>query len=342
MEKVSVRQPGWVLEYEGKDITKEVTPYILSITYSDVLEGEADNLDISLEDRDRQWKNGWWPQKGDRVRLAIGYEGEALVNCGVFQVDEVGLNGPPDVVNLKALSAGIKESLRTANTTAFENKTLKRIAEDIAAKHGLDLTGEVSEEKAKRRPKRVTQRKETDLEFLRRLGKAEGVIFSIKDEQLVWHDMELLDASKATATINRNGETLSYRFRTKTSHVYKSCQVRYHDPVAKKTITYTHQAEGIKTGDTLKIHDRCESKADAIIKAKAALRNKNGAQVEGTFSLPGSPLLVAGGNVEVVGFGVLDGIYQIIKARHAMSRGGGYKTDIDVHTTTANNKSLEQ
>lgn len=341
MEEVSVKQPGWVLEYEGKDVTTDVSPYMLDITYTDVLEGEADNLDISLEDRDHQWKNGWWPQRSDKVRLAIGYEGEALVNCGVFQVDEVELNGPPDAVKLRALSAGVKEALRTLSTVAYEKKTLKQIAKEIAGKHGLTLTGNVSEEKAKRRPQRITQRNEHDLAFLRRLGKAEGVIFTVKDEQLVWHDLFLLDAAEAISRINRP-DTSSYRFRVKTDQVYKACEVRYHDPKTKKTITYTHQAEGVKTGDTLKIYDRCESKADAIIKAKAALRNRNGAQVEGTISLPGAPLLAAGTNVEIVGFGVLDGIYQIIKARHTMSRGGGYKTDIDIHTTTTNSKSLEQ
>lgn len=342
MEEVKVKQPGWVLEYEGKDITKDVSPYILNITYSDVLKGEADHLDIRLEDRNHQWKNGWWPQKGDNVRLAIGYKNESLVNCGVFQVDEVELSGAPDTVNLRALSAGVKEALRTRNTAAYENKTLQEIAEEIAGKHGLTLTGEVSEEKAKRRPRRITQRNEHDLTFLRRLGESEGVIFTVKDEQLVWHDISLLDTAGIMMTINRLLDTSSYRFRSKTDLVYKACEVRYHDPQTKKVITHTQQADGVTTGDVLKLYDRCESKADAIVKAKAALRNKNGAQVEGSISLPGTPLLAAGGNVALVGFGVLDGIYQIIKARHTMSRGSGYKTDIDIHTTTANNKSLEQ
>ncbi len=340
MEKVIVRQPGWVLEYEGKDITKDVSPYILNITYSDILKGEADNLDISLEDRNHQWKNGWWPQKGDKVRLAIGYKTEALVNCGVFQVDEVELSGPPDTVNLRALSAGVKEALRTQNTAAYENKTLQEIAEEIAGKHGLTLTGKVSEEKAKRRPKRITQRNERDLTFLRRLGEAEGVIFTVKDEQLVWHDIFLLDIAGIMMTIKRLS-TSSYWFRSKTDLIYKACEVQYHDPQTKKVITHIQQAEGVTTGDTLKLYDRCESKADAIVKAKAALRNRNGSQVEGSVSMPGIPHLAAGGNIVMVGFGVLDGTYQVVKARHSMTRGGGYTTDIDIQTTTANNKNLQ-
>ncbi|WP_294348502.1 contractile injection system protein, VgrG/Pvc8 family [Prosthecochloris sp.] len=341
MEEIKVRQPGWILEYEGKDITKDVSPYILNITYSDVLKGEADHLDIRLEDRNHQWKNGWWPQKGDNVRLAIGYNDEALVNCGVFQVDEVELSGPPDTVNLRALSAGVKEALRTENTAAYENKTLQEIAEEIAGKHGLTLIGDVSEEKAKRRPRRITQRNEHDLTFLRRLGESEGVIFTVKDEQLVWHDMSLLDSKEIMMTINRMLDTSSYRFRSKTDLIYKACEVWYHDPQTKKVITHIQQAEGVTTGDTLKLYDRCESKADAIVKAKAALRNRNGSQIEGTVSMPGAPRLAAGGNVVMVGFGVLDGTYQVVKARHSMTRGGGYTTDIDIQTTTANNKNLQ-
>lgn len=337
---VAVRQPKFVLEYEGKDISKDVSPYILQITYTDALQGESDDLEINLEDRDSRWKNGWWPQKGDAVRLSIGYVEEALVNCGAFQVDEVELNGPPDTVSLRALSAGVNESLRTKNTVAYENKSLGDIAAGIAKKHGLKLVGTISAEKKKRKPRRITQRDETDLEFLKRLGAQEGVVFTIKDKQLVWHDQDELDGAKVVTIIDRT-DMMRFAFRTKTDQVYKACQVSYHDPKTKKIITHTETAKGVTTGDTLKLNERCESKADAIVKAKAALRGKNGKQVEGTVTLPGAPRLAAGANVDITGLGVLDGTYQIVKARHSMTRDGGYTTEIDLSTSTAENKSLK-
>ena len=340
METVKVKQPRWILEYEGKDISKDVSPYILQITYTDVLQGEADSLEINLEDRDHRWKNGWFPQKGDKVKLLIGYEGEPLINCGLFHVDEVELNGPPDTVSLRALSAGVNESLRTRNTVAYENKTLAEIAAEIAKKHLLELIGTISDEKRRRRPRRITQRDEHDLSFLRRLGESEGVIFTVKDQRLVWHDQETLDAAGTVTTLSRS-DLIRYTFRAKTDQVYKACIVSYHDPKKKTVVTHTEKADGITTGDTLKLHERCESKADAIIKARAALRNSNGRQIEGAATLPGAPRLAAGSNVNVAGLGVLDGVYQVIKARHSLTRSGGYTTELDLSTSTAHNKSLK-
>lgn len=339
MEAVKVQKPLWILEYAGKDISADIAPYILDITYTDALQGESDDIEINLTDADHRWKNGWFPQRGDEVILSIGYEGEPLIKCGTFQVDEVELNGPPDTVSLRALSAGVNESLRTKNTAAYENKSLGEIASDIAKKHSLELVGEVAEEKKKRRPRRITQRQETDLEFLKRIGAAEGVIFTIKDKQLVWHDRDTLDAADSITVIKRTDMT-RFTFRAKTDQVYKACQVSYHDPKTKKLITHTEQAEGGTTGDTLKLNERCESKDDAVLKAKAALRGTNGRQVEGTVFLPGNPRLAAGGNIEVSGLGVLDGPYQIQKARHSMTRSGGYVTEIELSTSTAHNKSL--
>ncbi|NTU68922.1 MAG: Cro/Cl family transcriptional regulator [Chlorobiaceae bacterium] len=340
MEAVKVRKPRWVLEYSGKDISANIAPYILDITYNDVLQGESDDVEINLTDADHRWKNGWFPQKGDEIVLSIGYEGAALVKCGTYQVDEVEINGPPDTVSLRALSAGVTESLRTKNTVAYENKTLGEIASGIAKKHGLTLIGIISEAKRLRRPRRITQRTETDLEFLKRLGEIEGVIFTIKDKQLVWHDQDELDAANAITVINRT-DMIRYTFRAKTDEVYKACQVSYHDPKTKKLVTHTEKATGVTTGDTLKLTERCEGKTDAILKAKAALRDRNGRQVEGAVTVSGAPRLAAGGNVDIKGIGVLDGSYQIQKARHMMTRSGGYTTEVELSTNSAHNKSLK-
>lgn len=336
----TVPVPRWILEYDGKDIGANISPYILDITYTDVLQGEPDDLEINLTDKDHRWKNGWWPQRGDVVRLLIGYEGQPLTSCGSFQVDEVELNGPPDTVSLRALSAGVMESLRTRNTVAYENKTFGEIAEAVALKHGLALVGTIADEKRTRRSRRITQRDEHDLAFLRRLGENEGVIFTIKDKRLVWHDQDVLDEAGAITVIKRT-DMIRFAFRAKTANVYNACQVSYHDPKTKRLITHTEKAKGVTTGDTLKLNERCESKADAIVKARAALRGKNGRQVEGTVMVTGAPRLAAGGNVVIEGLGVLDGSYQITKARHSMTRSGGYTTEIDLSTSSAHNKSLQ-
>lgn len=340
MADVIVPQPQFKLTYDQKDITTELAPYILQIAYTDVLKGESDELEVNIEDRDSRWKNGWFPGKGDKLALQIGYAGEATSNIGGFEIDEIEFNGAPDTISIRALAAGVKEALRTDNTVAYEDMTLEEIATAIAKKHGYKLTGKVATTKRTRRAKRITQQKEKDLAFLQRLGEAEGVIFTVKDGQLVWHDRDELDTAK-TITIIKRTDMEHFTFRAKTANTYKACEVSYHDPKTKKLITKSYAAPGVISGDVLKLNQRCETEDEAIIKAAAALRNSNGKQVEGSITVYGNPKLRAGCNVEVQGLGLLDGSYQILKARHSMERGRGYTTEIDLSTSTAQNKNLK-
>ena len=41
--------------FDGVDITKSIKPYLLSITYTDNEEGEADDLQIKIQDREGDW-----------------------------------------------------------------------------------------------------------------------------------------------------------------------------------------------------------------------------------------------------------------------------------------------
>jgi len=327
----AVCQPKWEIQYDGKDITAQIAPYVLQVTYTDNLAGQSDELEINLDDRDHRWKNAWAPGKGDKISLKIGYEGEGLLPCGEFQIDEIEYNGPPDTISIRCLAAGINQSLRTKKSKAYEGMTLKKIAEQIAAAHGLTLVGSVPEI----RTERITQNQEKDLAFLKRLAEGYGYVFSVRGSQLIWHEQAQLDQANAVVAIKRIGLTGSYTLRTKTNQVYRGCQVSYHDPVKKKLITHTFPAAGITNGDVLKLIERCENKQQAEAKAKAALRNSNGRQVEGNLPLQGDQRLVAGVNITLSGWGVLDGGYQVLKSRHIMERGTGYRTEIEVSTTSA-------
>ena len=44
------RIPAFDLSYNGRAITRDIAPYVISASYTDNLTGEADSLDIELED----------------------------------------------------------------------------------------------------------------------------------------------------------------------------------------------------------------------------------------------------------------------------------------------------
>lgn len=323
MEKV--RRPVFFIEYEQKDITTYITPFVLSVTYTDHEHGKSDEIEIQLEDREHLWKSSWYPAKGDLITLKIGYEGEKLLPCGSFEIDEIELSAPPDIVSLKGLGTNIKKALRQENTRAYENKTLRQIAEEIAKKHGFELVGEIKDIKVKR----ITQKQERDLAFLKRIAEDYGYVFKIADNKLVFYEIETLESAGVVFVIDRK-DMISYDLRDKTHELYKACTVSYHDPKSKKLITHTVQAEGVVKGDILKLTERCENKEQAIAKAKAALAKKNSFQQEGRIVVIGNPKLVAGSNIEVTGLYTLNGKYHIVSSKHTIDRTAGYKTELEV------------
>lgn len=328
-----VKIPLWTLVYEGKDIAERISPYVLSTTYTDHLSGEADELEIVLEDRDNRWKGAWMPQKGDRVTLRLGYSGEKMLEAGEFQVDEVEYNGPPDTVTIKGLAAGVKPSLRTRRSAAYEKKPLQKIAEEIAGRHGLTMRGKVPAITVAR----STQHQETDLAYLKRVADTYGLVFSIKGTDLVWHDLDQLDQAASSITIKRQGFPGCYTIRTKSAHVYKACTVTYFNAKQKKELSHTFSAKGITTGDVLRLVQRAENKGQAERMATAALRSANGRQVEGSLSLEGTIALRAGRNLDLQGWGELDGQYQTLKAVHRIERGAGYSTEVEFSMNGSHN-----
>jgi phage protein D len=322
-----VRTPVYRVTYEGKDITIPLSPYVVSVTYTDHEHGKSDEIQIRIEDRDARWKAGWYPAKGDTIVLAIGYEGEPMLPCGSFEVDEIEASGPPDTIDLKGLATPITKALRQRNTTAYEQKTLREIAAGIASKHGLEVVGQVADI----RVKRITQKQERDLAFLKRLAEEYGYVFKVADGKLVFYEAAALESTAVVATIART-EMSSYVLRDTTREAYRACTVSYHDPKGKRLLSYTAEAgaEDVAKGDSLKISARCESTAQAMTKAKAALAKANGTRTEGSVTVEGSPKLAAGSNIRVSGLGKLDGTYHITTSTHTIDRAGGYRTDLEV------------
>lgn len=318
-------KPKFKIEYENLNITAKISPYVLSVEYTDFEHGQSDEIQIQLEDSNKLWQGSWYPSKGDMLSLQLGYEGGKLLNCGSFEIDEIEYNSPPDVITLKALSTNIKKALRQINSVAYENKTLKQIAQEIATRHNLKLVGNIKEIKVKR----ITQNKEKDLTFLKNLAEQYGYIFKISDNQLVFYETEKLKSATAAIILTKQDFT-SINLREKAQEKYKACSVTYHNPESKAVISTIIRADGIVNGDVLKLNSRCETKEQAIIQAKAALSTKNGSKTEGDLSLFGTPYLVAGLNIELKGIGNFSGKYHLGQVKHSIDRTSGYTTNLGV------------
>ncbi|MGG4503827.1 phage late control D family protein [Paenibacillus polymyxa] len=238
---INARRAQVVVNYNGKDITKELSDYLLDFTYTDAEPGTLDDLQINLEDKARKWSGPWSPSAGDRIAAyikTIGWDrpGEIKrLNCGTFEVDSIDFAGPPDTVSIKAVSLPVTTNVRQEKKTkAWESVTLKSIAAEIAKRAGFTLMYE-----AHNNPKydRQDQTDVSDLSFLNDLCKQEGIALKVTGKKLVLFDEYVYEQKAPALTIERGvSDIISYGFSFSTQDVaYAGCEVSYQPSTKKKS-----------------------------------------------------------------------------------------------------------
>lgn len=321
------------LIYEGANISRDIAPYFLTMRYTDSGAGKSDNLSITLQDRDGKWRGAWRPKMGDRIEAAIvlldwkwpGSKQE--VDCGVFEVDSLQYNGPPDTITIEAVAYPIASGLKNEKKTrAWEKVSLRQIARRIADTAGLRLqyeTYDVSYD-------RIDQTQQSDIEFLAQLAEKEGATVKITKGAIVVYDDRRFESVPPVRTIERGVSNVkSYSFDYSiVGASYAACTLTYRDSANNRTIKGTFRVPGA-TGPELKINERVESEAEAVRLARNALRRENREAQRASFQLAGDPGMVQGITVAVKGYGAFDGTYFVETATHSIG-GGGYETGIEL------------
>lgn len=314
----------------GKNVTEDITPYLSRLSYTDKVEAESDDVTLVFEDKDGHWRNGWYPEQEDSLTVTIGSPGNPL-DCGVFEIDEIELEFPPDAVSIKAIGASISKALRSKNSKSFEKQSLHQIAKYFANKHGLKLTGNITGLQ-KIEIERKTQERQTDLSFLSGLAREYGIVFSVRGDQLVFMDSDELDAQPAVLTIHKN-EISKARFTDKTSQVYGGAVVSTRNmktnSVRRWKINPADQGAEKGTIDLYQGNTTAENETQAQAQAKGGLKNQNKDKITGVLTLAGNVRLVAGVNIELPDLGKLSGKWHIVSSSHGIDN-SGYITDISI------------
>ncbi|EAW1288157.1 phage protein D [Salmonella enterica] len=338
MNTLPVPEPVFVLRYNLKDITHDITAYATSITFTDKLSGESDELEVELEDSEQRWRDAWYPGMGDTLALQLGFQGMPLTDCGGFSIDEIELFGPPDSVSIRGRSAPVTRAMRTKSNRGFENTTLAAIAGRIARKHKLKLEGQIEPLTLER----ITQYGESDLAFLKRLANDYGYMVKVTPEKLIFSHLGKLRDAPVIRTITPQ-EVSRWTLRDTLHEVYKGVKNKHQNSQTRTLVTFNadnttttrtekkSSSSGMSTSsDIINTSDRAQNAEEASAKGKAKLDSKNEYKHAGTLSLEGDLSLRAGGSVTLSGFGKSDGKWLIISARHSLARSSGLTTDIDI------------
>jgi hypothetical protein len=319
--------------YQGTDISRDIAPYLLSLTYSDHAEGRADDLELELEDRDELWSTDWYPVKGDSIEAFLNCyswgdsRASTTLRCGKFEVDEISFSGPPAKVRITAHSAKVTQAMKEKRTRSWENTDLPSIAAQIASKH---VIGTLLQLDSPPDYTRVDQTEQSDLEFLQRLCKPHNLYVKIAEDRLIISTQESLERVLAGSV--QKSEVIRWSFRDKTHKIYKACKVTYWDPETKQEYSYTQtDSQAPATGDTLVVNGRVEGLSKAVAQAKTELERANKWELTGSLTVHGRVELVAGVSVQLSGFGAISGQHFVEHSTHTYSR-SGYKTKLGLRS----------
>lgn len=332
--------------YNNNDISSDLQGNLLNIEYTDNLSGYADTVDITLEDREGIWQSAWFPEMGATLTASLESQnwanmtaGTAVMNLGLFEIDQLTTSGYPSEIKIGAVSVPNNNELRAVcRTRSWEKAELKSIAGDVAADAGMELFYDVEHNPV---IERAEQTEQSALSFLLQLTSDNGLALKIHENKIVIFDEADYEAQPPKLAIIKPGATfvpttdllyitdiLTYSLEAKVRDVYKSCHVKCQDIKTKAVIEATFTDPQKENGKTLEIREQVETIAEAEYLAKKRLRGKNSEEWKGSISVLGNFNLVAATTVLLVGFGAFDGQYIITQATHSIGR--GYETRIDL------------
>jgi len=338
------------LKYDNVDISADVAPFLESFRYVDrTLSNKMDELSVTFQDVDGIWRDEWMPDRGatleGKIKAFNWFEnGDKFErDCGGFEVDDITSSSPPSIFQVSAISVGIGNSIRRQqNTKAWENITIKQIAEDVTSKHGFELKWFSDYNPTM---DRWEQKSKSDLSLLIDICEYAGLMIKITDKWIIIFQGEQFDAEKPEVEIVHSGGSVeSFEFSMNSSDIYAACEVKYYDPKKRELIEYIFYSDDVKgdkkdsekgdipdpeVGQILKVNQPVKDIGEAEKVARAALRSKNMRQVRGTLTMMGRPDLYSGMNLNVYGFGRYDSvIWNLEEITHEYSKSSGYKSTL--------------
>lgn len=153
----------------------------MSLTLTDNRGFEADQLDIELDDSDGKLV---LPRRGAKIAVALGWQGAALIDKGIFTVDEIEHSGAPDKLTIRARSADFRETLNVRRDQSYHKTTIGGIIKIIAERNKLTPT--LNKAMSDLTVDHIDQTNESDGNLITRLAKQYGAIAAVKNGNLLF------------------------------------------------------------------------------------------------------------------------------------------------------------
>lgn len=174
-----VRVPAFSILTGGEAV--DLSGRLVSLTITDNQAFEADTLNLVIDDTAGDIA---LPARGAELAVAIGWNDESLTNKGIFTVDEIGHEGPPDRITVTARSADFREDFNVRREYSWHDCTVGDVVATIAGRYGLEPV--VSATLAGIAIDHADQNQESDISFLSRMADMLAAITTIKNGALLF------------------------------------------------------------------------------------------------------------------------------------------------------------
>lgn len=348
------------VKYNECTTTESLTADCESFSWVDCASGSADTMTLTLSNINGKWFKGYYPDSKDNIQTWIVVEdwpttgtakkkakvvkkttagtakvqtvkttkkkNEQKVYCGKFAIDSMDFSGPPEQLELSGISVPINSAFNVSQHSHTWKKTsIKRILQTIAKRYGMQLQYGAADHKIES----TSQSGQTDLEFSCSICTDYGVAIKIYNNKIVTYDKTSYEKKTAKHTITK-GQELQYSIHGEYAKACNGVKIQYTSGKKKKTLTYQFKRPKTKGTRQMIVSTKAESIADAEKKAKAALRENIRSCMSVELTMTGNIKYLAADNVNLKGFGKLDGKYFIDEATHERN-GGKYTTTITMH-----------
>lgn len=314
-------KPAFAIHVDGQDITAPMAARLVSLSLSDEAGVTSDSVEITLADHIGLARLAV-PRTGAVLSVALGY-GFALKDMGLYTVEEVEMEGPPNQMRIRgaALITGGVTSLTAQRSRSWpEGTTIADLVATIAGEHGLDPA--VSDSLARVALPHLDQIDESDINLLTRvahdhdaIAKPGGgkLVFALRGESLTVSGQPMPVVALTPAQVS------SWRVQIKTRATAGTVVAVWRDQQAAGDVEET-----AGEGEPLRrLRERFASAEAARAAARAEWTRASRAGTQLSLSLPGNADLVAEGRVQLTGFrpGV-DGNWLVTGVEHQLDSGG--------------------
>jgi len=309
--------PDFAIWADGLLITRNIQSYLVSLRVTDEAGIKSDAVEITLDDRDGILP---LPNTGTHLKLSIGYKETGLTHLGVYIVDEILIESPPQKITIKGHAADLNKAFKSQNTKTWEPQALGDVISKIASQNGYQPR--IAEELASLMLPHLDQTAESDIHFVTRLANLHGAIAKPAGGFLLFVPKAGNKSASGqilpTVAINPK-DTRDWRITFAERNHHGSVVAEYHDIDEAKVI----EAKA-GSGDPIhRLRETFPTKELAERASESELKKLTQSTATLNITLVGNPALVAESKILLQGFrAAIPFDWTVTRAEHAIEASG--------------------